>query len=402
MHVIKNLGHVVGGTLLISATTIGVGMLGLPVATGPGGFIPAAFIYLLTWFFMLCTGLLLLEVCTWMPKDANLITMTHRLLGPVGKAVCWAVYLFLFFTAMIAHISGGGNTLIDILRLSFGVALPEWAAMVLYVLIFSPVVYLGTRSVDRFNLVMMSCILVTYLLFILFSASSVEFSLLTFADWSKAWPALPVLFTAFAYQLIIPTLMSYMERDVKKVRLAIILGSSIPLVVYLIWEMLILGIIPVGDLVVAKENGQTAVMPLKELLNNPWIFKIGSYFAFFVLTTSYVALALAFLDFISDGLKIEKKGFKKIALCFGIFIPPMVVALIYPDIFITALEYAGGISCALLFGLLPPVMAWVGRYVKKYEHQNRQLPGGKPVLSVLMLFVFVELILQVMNQINRA
>jgi ABC-type Na+ efflux pump permease subunit len=72
MHIVKNLGHVVGGTLLISATTIGVGMLGLPVATGPGGFMPATFIYLLTWFFMLCTGLLLLEVCTWMPNEANL------------------------------------------------------------------------------------------------------------------------------------------------------------------------------------------------------------------------------------------------------------------------------------------------------------------------------------------
>ncbi|HUD01475.1 MAG TPA: aromatic amino acid transport family protein, partial [Rhabdochlamydiaceae bacterium] len=61
MHIVRNLGHVVGGTLLIAATTIGVGMLGLPIATGPGGFVPATFVYILTWFFMLCTGLLLLE-----------------------------------------------------------------------------------------------------------------------------------------------------------------------------------------------------------------------------------------------------------------------------------------------------------------------------------------------------
>ena len=402
MHIIRNLGHVVGGTLLIAATTIGVGMLGLPVATGPGGFVPATFVYLLTWFFMLCTGLLLLEVCTWMPADANLITMTHRLLGPVGQAVCWVVYLFLFFTAMIAHVSGGGSTLVDILNLNFGLALPQGAAMVVYVLIFSPVVYMGTRSVDRFNLLMMTGILITYVLFIALSAGKVDINLLKYADWSKAWPALPVLFTAFTYQLIIPTLMTYMNRDVKKVRLSIILGSSIPLVVYLIWELLILGIIPVEGLIAAKARGDTAVMPLKELLQNPWIFNIGSWFAFLVLTTSYIALSLAFLDFLADGLKVKKEGIKKIALCLGIFVPPTVIALSYPGIFITALEYAGGISCALLFGLLPPVMVWVGRYLRKYEHQHRQLPGGKLVLSTLMLFTFVELILQVMNQINRS
>ncbi|HEY5234905.1 MAG TPA: aromatic amino acid transport family protein [Rhabdochlamydiaceae bacterium] len=400
MHIIRNLGHVVGGTLLIAATTIGVGMLGLPIATGPGGFVPATFVYILTWFFMLCTGLLLLEVCTWMPAEANLITMTHRLLGPVGQAVCWVVYLFLFFTAMIAHVSAGGSTLVDILNLSFGLAMPQSIAMVFYVLIFSPVVYLGTRSVDRFNLLMMTGVLITYVLFIVLSAGKVDVNLLKFADWSKAWPALPVLFTAFTYQLIIPTLMTYMNRDVKKVRLSIILGSSIPLVVYLIWELLILGIIPVDALIQAKAKGETAVMPLKELLQNPWVFKIGSWFAFLVLTTSYIALSLAFLDFVADGLKIKKEGIKKVALCMGIFIPPMVVAMLYPDIFIVALEYAGGISCALLFGLLPPVMVWIGRYLKKYEHKNIQLPGGKLVLSALMLFTFVELILQVMNQIH--
>lgn len=400
MHIFRSLGHVVGGTLLIAATMVGVGMLGLPIATGPGGFIPATLVYFLTWLFMLCTGLLLLEVCTWMPKDANLITMTHRLLGPVGQSICWVVYLFLFFTAMIAHVSGGGSTMADLVRLGFGVQMPDSAAMIVYVLLFSPVVYLGTRSVDRFNLVMMMVVLVTYFSFIALSARNVSLSHLSYANWKETWPAIPVLFTAFTYQLIIPTLLTYMEQNVKKVRLSIILGTSIPLVVYLVWELLILGIIPVDKLIAAKAQGQTAVMPLRELLQNPWIFNIGSVFAFFVLTTSYVALALAFLDFLADGLKIKKVGYKKIALCLAIFAPPTVIALSYPGIFITALEYAGGISCALLFGLLPPVMAWVGRYIKRYKTVE-QLKGGKLMLSVLILFVFVEFVLQVRNIVNK-
>jgi len=401
MHIFKNLGHVIGGSLLIAATMVGVGMLGLPVVTGPGGFIPATMVYILTWIFMLCTGLLLLEVCTWMPKEANLITMTHRLLGPVGQAICWAVYLFLFFTAMIAHIVGGGSTMRDLINLTFSVQIPDSAAMIVYMLLFSPVVYLGTKSVDRFNLFMMMVVLITYFSFIFLSAGNVTLAHLSYVNWSQAWPALPVLFIAFTYQLIIPTLMTYMNQNAKKVRLSIILGTSIPLVVYLVWEFLILGIIPVDKLIAAKAAGHTAVMPLKELLQNPWIFNVGTIFAFFVLTTSYVALALAFLDFLADGLKVKKEGFKKIALCLAIFTPPTIIGLIYPGIFITALEYTGGISCALLFGLLPPVMVWVGRYIKKYKEHDQQLKGGKLMLSVLMLFVFVELVLQVMNVVNK-
>ncbi len=393
MHLFKSLGHVLGGTLLIAGTTIGVGMLALPIATGPAGFLPSISIYILCWLFMLCTGLLLLEACLWMPKDSNLITMAHKLLGPIGRIVCWGVYLFLFVTVMIAHVAGGGEVLQDII----GIAMPPWAFAVLYVLLFSPVVYLGTNSVDRLNACLFAGVISTYLLFICFSHPYTDFTLLKRSDWSKAYLALPVLFTAFTYQVIIPTLMTYMERNVKKVRLTIILGTSIPLIVYLVWEVLILSILPYDTLVQAKALGQNAVQPLKEITGHPLLFQIGKAFAFFTLTTSYIALSLAFLDFLSDGLKIHKKGFKKVFLCLLVFVPPTLISITNPNLFLIALNYAGGYSCAILFGLFPPLMVWVGRYHKKYIVQNRQLFGGKWMLALLILFIVLELLIQIFH-----
>lgn len=96
MHIVRTFGHLVGGTLLVTGTSIGVGMLALPVATAKGGFFPSLLIYLVCWVFMLCTGLLILEACIWMPKNANLITLSSRLLGKWGKFFCWVLYLFLF------------------------------------------------------------------------------------------------------------------------------------------------------------------------------------------------------------------------------------------------------------------------------------------------------------------
>lgn len=401
MHFFRTKGHLLGGTLLISGTTIGVGMLALPVVTGPGGFFPSIVIYLTCWLFMLCTGLLMLEVCTWMPPESNLITMANRLLGTTGKNICWLLYLFLFVTVMIAHVAGGGEVLNELT----GEKMPEWLAMILYVIVFSPVVYMGAHSVDRLNLCLMIGVAASYFLFIFVSYSHVDLSLLKYHNWSKAWFALPVLFTAFTYQVIIPTLMTYMDRNVKKVRLAILLGTSIPLGVYLVWEFLILGIVPIegpGGLIEAGTLGQNAVSPLKQFVGSPKLFAIGKFFAFFTLTTSYIALSLAFLDFLADGLKIQKRGLKKVALCIAIFGIPTFVSLTYPHIFLVSLGYAGGISCAVLFGLYPPLMAWRGRYVLTdySKGKHRQLPGGKFFLSILVLFVIFELIIELGEQVS--
>jgi tyrosine-specific transport protein len=284
-----------------------------------------------------------------------------------------------------------------------GGSFPAWLAMIVYVLIFSPIVYLGAHSVDRLNLILFSGVIISYLCFIFMSYKHVDLSLLTYVNWSKAWLALPVLFTAFTYQVIVPTLVTYMERNVKKIRLAIFLGTSIPLIVYLIWEFLILGIIPIegpNGLLEAQRLGQNAVSPLNQIVGAETLHKVGSAFAFFTLTTSYIALALAYLDFLADGLKVKKTGLHKIFLCLLIFIPPTFIGITYPHIFLKSLGYAGGFSCAILFGLFPPLMAWVGRYHKKLGHKStRELFGGKPMICCLIVFILAEITLEIVQMI---
>lgn len=398
MRIIHSMGHLVGGTLLVAGTTIGVGMLALPVATGSAGFIPSFTAYILCWAFMLATGLLLVEVNLSMPKDTSFISMAEKVLGPTGRNLFWVFYLFLFLTVMTAHAVGGGSVLYAIPNWPF----PFWLSTILYSAVFAPVVYLGTRSVDRLNFLLISGVVLFYLGFVLVSVDSVRLSLLRYANWGKIWVTLPVLFTAFTYQVIIPTLMTYMERNVRKVRLAIFLGSLIPLVVYLIWEFIILGIVPPAGpegLELAAKQGQNAVSPLKHFVQSDWVLLFSNWFAFFALTTSFIPLALSFFDFLADGFKWKKKGTKRLLLCSLVFGIPVVIAILNPTIFLKALGIAGGICIGFLFGLMPPVMAWIGRYTKHYPKHDRQLPGGKPLLLLLMGFslflIFREFIQQI-------
>jgi tyrosine-specific transport protein len=171
------------------------------------------------------------------------------------------------------------------------------------------------------------------------------------------------------------------------------IGSFIPLVAYVIWQWLILGIVPTygpHGLAEALEKGHNAVKPLDHFISNPAVPAIGEFFAFFALTTSFFGVTLGLLDFLSDGLNIVKNEKGKIFLCLMIFIPPLIVAAIHPGIFLEALSYAGGFGCAILLGLLPIMMVWRGRYYLGFKSEP-QLPGGRIVLSLLALFVFFEL-----------
>ncbi len=390
MHIFHKMGHLVGGTLLVAGTSIGVGMLALPVATSQGGFLPSLMVYLVCWLFMLATGLLVMEACLWMPEGSNLITMATKLLGRGGQVFCWIVYLFLFTCLMIAHVAAGGSIVSQI----SGHAIPQWLGTIIYLAVFSPAVYLGTLWVDRLNMALMTGVILTYFLFVIFAAGYVDLNLLKAMDFNKAWLALPVVFTAFGYQSLIPTLVTYMKRDTKKVRFAIICGTAIPLVIYIIWDLLIHGIVPIAGLLEALHLGQNAVEPLGHYLNNPMINKLGVAFAFFAMTTSMFGLSIAYMDFLADGFKLKKKAFHRILPYSIVFILPMIITWIDPTIFLHALNYAGGIGVALLLGAMPIAMVWAGRYYQKKSLAHQQIWGGKAVLAILMAFVVFELVIQ--------
>lgn len=386
-----------GGSLIIGGTALGAGMLALPVVTAQAGFLPSLFIYIVCWIYSLCTGLLFVEICLWMPQDANLISMATHLLGRWGKVAAWLLYIFLFYCLMVAYTSGGGGFIAELFSVH------PLVGSVLFTIGFGAVVTWSTKAVDRVNSVLMVGLVVSFMAFILFGLGKVKPAL---AMRFNFWPgvvALPVIFTSFSFQGTVPSIVAYFNRDGAMARKAIILGTCIPFAAYLIWEFLILGIVPLSGtygLLAAKMHQHNAVMPLKYLLSDSPIYIIGQFFSFFALTTSFLGVALGLTDFMSDGLQIAKKGMKKIGIAAIIFVPPLIITGINPNVFLTALGYAGGVGCALLLGFMPTLMVWIGRYKNDYPTIHQQLPGGKPVLISIMAFVAFELAIQLVSKLS--
>ncbi len=379
--------HLIGSILLVSGTTIGGGILALPILTSQGGFFPSIVIYLLTWAFMASTGLLLLEMCLWHGTETNIVTLAHKTLGKFGLIATWMIYLFFFVCLTVAYTVGTQS----FINYFFRDTLNIWMTSLIFLAIFMPVIYLGARAVEGLNNVFMVGLIVSYLVFVLLGLPHVELSRLTQADMKYSLIAFPVIFVSFGYQGIVPSITFYLKKNVAAIRLTILIGSFIPFIVYIIWEGLILGMVPQDLLTSAMFKGQTAIEPFQELLGRQKITFIGQAFGFFAIATSLLGVTLGLRDFLADGLRIQKNKKGRAFLCSLIYIPPVIISMIYPDIFIKAVNLAGGIGSALLLGLLPIVMVWSKRYVLKSKDSEYRMMGGRLLLIVLGLFCLFEI-----------
>jgi tyrosine-specific transport protein len=349
----------VSGSLLIAGTTIGAGMLGIPLLTANAGFYPAVLITVAVWLFMYLTGLLFLEATLWLPPGANVLSMSNRLLGHWGRAAAGATYLFLYYCLMVAYFAAGAPIFSDFLKGLFGL---DRGGMVFYGLLFGGIVVFGMKLIDRINLILVVGLIGAYVALVGTGYREVEGERLLAHDWGAMWLAAPVLFSAFGYHNIIPSLTHYFEGNLRVLRRSILWGTLLPLVVYLIWQALVIGAVPVSILRQTSEAGQPATEALEALTGSPLIILFGRFFGFFAIVTSMLGVAFSMVDFLGDGIGVSRKGVSRVGLTLLTFLPPFLFAFWDPGIFLSALGVAGGFGEAFLNGLLPVLLVWVGRY----------------------------------------
>ncbi|MBM3198452.1 MAG: tyrosine transporter [Chlamydiae bacterium] len=386
-------GSLLGGTLLITGSCVGAGMLGLPILTGLAGLGPAFLMFCAAWLFMTLTAFLLIEINSWFPKQVNLLSMVEHTLGKGGKNLCWVVYLFLFYALLVAYISASGSLCSSFFQGIFGLSMPIWGGSLSLVALFGFVVYRGTRSVDLWNRALMVGKIVFFLALVFVGASYVQKELLQRVDFSLALFSLPILLISFGYHNMIPSLTSYMKGDVRKVKLSVLLGSLFAFFLYFLWEVLVLGTVPLEGsqgLIASYLQDKEGAQALAGVISSPTIGVLAQGLAFFAILTSFLAQSLSLVHFLSDGLKISYKKQEHGGLCLLVLCPPLLFSFFYPKLFFSALNFAGGICAILLFGVIPVLAVWRGRY-KKHKQGAYRLPGGKSMLFAIVtfgLFVF--------------
>ncbi|MCH1931254.1 aromatic amino acid transporter [Shewanella sp. A25] len=361
-----------GSLLLIAGTTIGAGMLALPIASAGLGFGASVLVMLLLWGLMAYTALLLVEVHQFAPQEASLNQLAFKLLGRPGQVIASGALMFLLYALCAAYIAGGGEQLNQKLTLWLGLALPSQFATILFTLVVGTIVGLGTHSVDLINrgLFIVKICALLMLLGLLLPKVDGQHLLALPVEQGLIISAIPVVFTSFGFHGSIPSVVRYLGVDVKSLRRLMLLGSALPLLIYLLWQLGSQGVLTQTQLM-QSQSLTGFINQLDVVLHSQYLTMAVGLFAALALATSFLGVSLGLFDFMATNLK-QKNNFTGRSLTSAItFIPPLGFALFYPQGFITALGFAS-IALVILAVFLPVAMVWVQRRTR----DSASLPKG--------------------------
>lgn len=369
--------RLIGSIFIIAGTCIGAGMLVIPIITAACGFWLSVVLLCLVALLMSSVAFLIMEVNLAYPEGINFSNMAQRTLGGFGMVITWFSFLFLMY-ALAAAYTAQASDLITLWTKAMGFASPIWLSALIFIILFGFVVYSGTSTVDHLNKFLI--LLKFGVFFILFwvLAPYIQVGLLNTQTQNIhfIWAILPILITSFGYHTILPSVRIYLNSDWRLIKIAIIAGTLLPLLLYLVWEIATLGTIPLyGDesFHYIVENGRS-VTQLVEVYHQKYqaqsVGSLTNWFSNIALTTSFIGVSLALFNFNQDTYGLSKqKMTHKLPIFMVTFIPPYLFAVFYPDGFITALNYAS-IFVAVLLINLPALMAW---QVRKKHRRNHAL-----------------------------
>jgi tyrosine-specific transport protein len=366
-------GSVLGAASLIAGTMVGAGVLALPAATASVGFLPSTVAMGVGWFYMTMSGLLIAELSINRLGQSGkpgqgMLDLYRDSLGEKWGNVGSAAYFFLHYAVMVAFIAQGGvnlDGLLDSVGLT-GLAEAPGGGQLAFASACALGIYSASPSVvAKANNVLVLMLAVTFMGIIGLGAGSADFSSLF--DLSNQHPelivsAFPIVFLSLVYHNIVPTVVNQLEGDRGKITKAIITGTTLPALMFVAWNAVVLGNVQGADLA----NFDPVALLQSAEGGNVVLGSLVGVFSSLAIVTSIIGFVYGLVDAWTDVFNLPTEGptFEKWkAPLFGlIFVPPVALSMTNPDIFFTALDFGGAFGVSTLFLVLPPFMVWAQRY----------------------------------------
>ena len=205
--------------------------------------------------------------------------------------------------------------------------------------------------------------------------------------------SIPVFIVSFGFQNLIPTISRYLGYHVVSIKSALFRGTITALMIYLIWDFILLGMIAHPNQLL-NQSSSTFLTTLFNYSTPKITFLINS-FSICAIITSFLSVSLSFVNFISDSSENKKHRIFYISC---VILPPLLFSFLDPDIFLLALHVAGGIGAVSLFGILPAMMLWKTRYTLNNEYE-KIFPFGRTFLISYGLVSVGIVLIEIVNLI---
>ncbi len=353
----------IGATFVVAGTAIGAAVLAQPLTASRIGYQNSLFLLLGMWFLMVVASYIQLALFKNKPASMSFAKLVDVEIGPIGQVIALCVKMLLFYSLLAAYMTGGTSVMLGLLS-QVNIHIPHALGVFLFAIVFGGIVSFSTRVVDQTNRIFLKILfsLFAVLLYVVLPQTQTVYLCESVTFDMKNWLiAVPIFFTSYGFHGSIPSLISYLKNDQKKLILSFFAGSLITFFVYILWQTATLGAISCGQLAQLNQNqlpvflnqiGQMSTYPMlmPHLLN---------VFSFCAIVTSFLGVGLGQFNYISE-LTANKmnaqpsavKQLMNVVLTVGI---PLIFALAYPKGFVLALSVASA-WLAILALILPGIM----------------------------------------------
>lgn len=383
----------IGSVCLVAGTAIGAGMLALPEATATIGFYPSCLLFIGVWYVMYLASLLMLEANLMLKPGSNIVSMAGQTLGVFGKVFAWTVYLLLLYALNVAYLSAISDLMISFSDVVLQIEPYRWMIVIALISVVTSIVCLGTKAIDKINRIFMFGMVAAFILLTAIFVPHINSSYLISGSLADTSLAIPILTTSFGFHIIVPSIRNYLHSDVAAIKKVMLVGSFIPVIIYIIWQLIILGVVPATGAYSLSEvlnSGSPITLghSLSQIVNSKILLNVINIFSLCIIATSFIGVSMSLFDFLADGIGVSKNKLGKTLVAMVSFLPPMLVVISKSDYFFVVLGYAG-VLVALLLCLLPAGMVVFGR--RKDLATTTRLANNFEIAVVVVFAILVIL-----------
>lgn len=358
-----------GGISILIGVTIGAGVLALPHAVANAGFFTGIIDLAVIGIAMLVLNLCLGEVTLRTKGNHQLTGYCEKYLGKIGKHLMGASMVIGIYGAIIAYTIGGGQSIAQILGGN------SWLWSAIFFLTGMTIIYKGLSALEESEVTMEIIKISVFIVIVamVFFSGKIDATNLTPFKTANLFLPYGVILFAYLGTTAVPEMKEEMKGSWKQLKTAIIAGSAIPIFVYLIFALAVVGI---GG----QKTAEIATITIGQMLGTTGLV-LANIFAVLAMFTSFIALGYGLKEMYHYDYKVNIN--KSFLLTCTI---PIIMLLTGMQSFAKTLEITGAISG----GLAGVLVVLMHRLAKKNGDRKPEYNINITLLgSILLILMFV-------------
>ncbi|KKR08567.1 MAG: Aromatic amino acid permease [Parcubacteria group bacterium GW2011_GWC2_39_14] len=352
-------------------TMIGAGVLGLPYVISKVGLSIGLVMLLLLGVAALILNLMLTEVVLRTTASHQLAGYAKKYLGVIPYRFETLAVIIGTYGGLTAYLIGEGKVL------SILLGGKELTYSLFFFVIISFLLLFEIKTIKIFGLIIVCCLLVVVFAIVLLGGGSLKIENMNYSDFSNIFIPYGVILFAYGGAAAVVTVRQILRRNEKKILPAVLIGTLIPIVIYVIFTLVIVG-------VTGRATTEIATVGLGQALG-PWMLLFGNLFAFFAMGSVFLNGGLILREFYQYDFHIHK-----IWAWLLVISVPLVLFLFVAHDFVKTMGVAGGLAYGIT-GITIVSLFWKAK--QKGDRQPEfSLPRFRIIGSVLILTFILGMI----------